>query len=165
MASNGILYSANASISYKIGKKYFKNEHFIWCTFRFNSKKTHGSLEENPQSSDPYYRYRQLSVEVEDKDEHGALIRETRAGLKKAAEIKYQKGIIDEKARDEILTIVEKASLQEYKPLLYVIPYSKVQHLIQEVPIDKKASPLSDEYIIEQLPEDCFDILDLGVIR
>jgi hypothetical protein len=165
LATKEILYSTNTALSYKIAKKYYRNEHFVWCTFRFNPRSTLGILEENPQSSDPYYRYRQLSCEISGPDGHGALIRETKAGLKKGAEIKYSTGIINELQRNEILTIVEKASLQEFKPLLYAIPYSKVKHILKEVPIGDRASPTSDEYIIESLSEDCFDILDLGELK
>jgi len=36
-----------------------------------------------------------------------------------------------------------------------------VKQLVQEVPVSRRAHPLSAEYIIEELPGDRFDLIEL----
>ncbi len=40
MGEKLILYSTNTWIAYKIAQKYYKDEHYIWCTPIFDAKKS-----------------------------------------------------------------------------------------------------------------------------
>ena len=43
----------------------------------------------------------------------------------------------------------------------YLIPFVGVSHLLKEVPVPKRAHPLSPEYIIKELPTELFDVIEL----
>jgi hypothetical protein len=47
---------------------------------------------------------------------------------------------------------------------LYVIPYVKVSGLISPAEVSKKASKSSNEFLIEKLPRNCFDLIDISKI-
>jgi hypothetical protein len=57
---------------------------------------------------------------------------------------------------------VDAADIQQFKPLIYVIPYTAVAAIAVEVPVSNRAHPLSVEYVIERLPGGWFDIIELG---
>jgi hypothetical protein len=46
---------------------------------------------------------------------------------------------------------------------LYLIPFAGAHGMLQTVPVDKRAHPLSVEYIIESLPRSAFDVIELTV--
>ena len=60
----------------------------------------------------------------------------------------------------EIKSIVKVADISDFKPIIFVAPMDKVNHLVKRVSIKYKASTFSNEYIIENLPGDCFDIIE-----
>jgi hypothetical protein len=83
-----------------------------------------------------------------------------RSGIKHGANEKFTGGKISASERDEIIQIVDQATPSDFVPLMYIIPYGKVRDLVKRVPLAmRQAHPLSDEWIIEELPRDCFDIL------
>lgn len=57
---------------------------------------------------------------------------------------------------------MDAADIQQFKPLIYVIPYTAVAAIAVEVPVSNRAHPLSVEYVIERLPGGLFDIIELG---
>jgi hypothetical protein len=69
--------------------------------------------------------------------------------------------VITEQAFRDIGTIIDAAPLPEYRPLIYVIPLSGARSLLEDVPIEDKAHPLSEEYIIRELPREAFDIIEV----
>jgi len=68
--------------------------------------------------------------------------------------------ITDDELR-EITEIAAAADCADFRPLLYVIPYVAVSHLLKEVAVSKRAHPLSPEYVIEELPTELFDAIEL----
>jgi hypothetical protein len=56
---------------------------------------------------------------------------------------------------------VATAQAADFMPLLYVIPYNAVTHLLREVPVSQRAHPLSEEFVIEALPGELFDVISL----
>ncbi|MBI3374798.1 MAG: hypothetical protein HY017_24000 [Betaproteobacteria bacterium] len=62
---------------------------------------------------------------------------------------------------NDILAIEAAAQSADFRPLLYVIPFVAVSHLLKEVPVSRRAHPLSQEYIIEELPTELFDAIEL----
>ena len=102
----------------------------------------------NPPTSQALYRYHCLHTEVKGGDLHSPWISEQRTGLKYGADFKYSAGVIDEKQRDEILYALDYSPITEFKPLIYIMPYSDVQDLLKQAPLDKQARPTSLYYSI-----------------
>jgi len=156
-----LLYSTNCVLAYRISKQFYEDLHYVWCSTVFGSLGITGDLLANPASSRPLYRYKTLKAETErGGDAHSDMIVAQRAGIKKGAEEKHKAGKITQDERDEILEVVDTAERSDFKPLTYLMPFAKVKHLLKTTPVSKRAHPLSEEYIIEELPADCFDIIE-----
>lgn len=115
----------------------------------------------NPPSSDPiaiYWRYRQ---DIEDGDQHSAVIARNRLGIIRGAYIRHIQGVVDNDTRQLIEAVAKAAVLVDFKPLLLVVPYFGVKGIVKPVDLVSRARPTVDEYIIEDLPRDCFDVIDL----
>ena len=151
-----ILYSANAELAYKIGTRFYGDVHFVWCSPDFGSGGSGPGDDRNPPTSRPYKRYRDLAEEAEGGDTHGLLIASTRTGLRKGVIAKYKQGVISLDERNEILEIIERAPPADYKPLMYVMPYEDVKHLVRTIPVADRAHALSMELLIEELPGNLF---------
>jgi hypothetical protein len=116
-----------------------------------------------PPSSDPFEIYRMLHFDVIKSDAHSPKIRDNRAGLLAGAAIRKANGEINDSTEKEIAAVINLASVRDFRPLLYVIPYYKISKIVHEVPVDKQAHPLSEEYIISDLRVDSFDVLQLPI--
>jgi hypothetical protein len=69
--------------------------------------------------------------------------------------------VITEEDFREIGMILKGALLNDFRPLIYVIPIDGITSLVENVPIEDKAHPLSEEYIITELPRAAFDIIEV----
>lgn len=162
MNSNNVLYSVNTLLAYNINQEHYKELHYVWCCPYFSAK-SRSHFEANvPRSSTPSAIYEELFEDVKTRDKHSAKIKENRIGLLKGAVAKFNQGVIDEKTKDRIIAMVNHAEIGDFLPLIYVIPFSKVESIIEDVPIEEKASVLSPEVKITELPRDCFDIMEFG---
>jgi hypothetical protein len=157
-----ILYSTNVLLAYRISRKYYNDIHYVWCSDNIGNDSVTGTLISNPPSSQPLRLYKGLQADVTSGDLHSALISEKKTGIENGAQIQYTTGNITIDQRDEIIYAVQKSPITEFKPLIYVIPYSDVKHLVKPASPYKTARPTSVEYIIEKLPGNLFDIIDLG---
>ena len=81
--------------------------------------------------------------------------------IQHGADAKLAAGVIDAPAHKEILEIVMLARVQEFKPLLLVIPGLPVSRMLKPVTVWQRASVLSEEFIIESLPRRLFDAIEL----
>ncbi len=113
-----------------------------------------------PRSSNPADIYRDLKTDIKDRDSHSAKINEQKVRLESLALDWHASGEIAEQQRDEILYMVEKASFEDWHPLLYIIPYEEVKGRLITVPPQKRANPMEPEYIIEDLERSEFDIIE-----
>lgn len=158
-----ILYSAGTELAYKINETFYNDLHYVWCTNRFGSPSLTEGYNQNPASSDPWDIYQDLSrASGENRrlpDHHSVTINRLRIGLKKGTDARLAQGVISKDEHDEIYEIVDAAERQDFSPLIYVIPFEKVQHIIKSVPVHKRAHPLSDEWVIEELTREFFDLL------
>lgn len=152
---NLFLYSINAWLAYKISETYFGNIHYVWCSPFFNAKFI------NPPSSNPLEIYNNLKRDVEGKDHHSSKIEQIRAGIIKGASAKRNNGIITKEQEQEIIDIVNAAEIGDFRPLIYVIPVSKVESIVKPVSVKFRADKFSQEYIIEELHKNLFDVIDL----
>ena len=157
-----IVYSTNTVLAYRIAYRFYADVHYVWATTCFGAGTMHGKLNQSsPPTSRPAYRYRALAKESSGDDRHSALIAEQRAGLLRGAEAKLVQGLIDDDQRNEICEIIEEAHPCDFKPLMYVMAYADVAGMMQPVPVKMRAHPMSEEYIIPELPRKLFDIIDL----
>lgn len=154
-----ILYSTNTVLAYRISVRYYGDLHYVWCTPDFGSPDSPNDLTDNPPTSQALHRYNSLKSEVTGGDLHGSYIHMNKVGIMKGAEIKYSKGKIDQKQRDEILYIVDKSPINEFLPKVYLIVYDEVKNLLVPVEVAERARPTSEEYVIEELPGYMFDFI------
>jgi len=78
----------------------------------------------------------------------------------RGVEFKLAAGEITSEQASEIASIVDAAEPQDFKPLIFVVPFMLVEKLLQPVPVNQRAHPLSDEFIIDRLPREKFDVID-----
>ncbi len=163
MADPILLYSTNTWLAYIIAQRFYKGERYVWCTPFFDPRSLATYDTTVPPTSSPSEIYRNLDAEVRRGDRHSAKIKENRTGILRGANYKRASGIITEEEEKDIAAIVELAEIRDFRPLLYVIPYTLVSNLLREVPVRDRAAPLSQEYMIEKLPRRHFDILEFNL--
>lgn len=146
-----LFYSTNTKLAYDIAEKYFNQQHYIWCAPEFDI---------NPPSSNPRELFIRLRDDVEKLDHHSSKIRENKAGLRRAVLRKKVEGLIDEKTYFELLRIIKNADIDQFKPLIYIIPASNVAEIITPQ-LQKKANVFLHEYIIERLDHSQFHVIQL----
>lgn len=156
-----LLYSTNTWLAFMIAEKFYAGEHFVWCTPIFDARTLAAYGPTVPPTSSPAEIYRSLYEEVRRGDRHSSKINENRSGILRGAIFKKKSGAITAGTHEEIKTMVRRSQIQEYRPLIFVIPFHLVETRLEEVPVAKKAHPLSWEYTIEKLPRSCFDVLEL----
>lgn len=152
-----VLYSTISKLAYHLGERYYGGKHFVWCapvsTDPFGAK--------NPPSSDPLQLYWHLFRDVANNDLHSAAIAQNKSGLKKGANAKATGGAVTTDQRDLILSTVDLATIKDFAPLFLVIPFAGVAAMATPVAIAQRANPTSEEYVIEELPRDRFDVLQI----
>ena len=149
------LYSINSFLSYKIAEHFYKNCHYVWCSPNFNSKGI------NPPSSDPYEICLGLIKDIEGGDLHSSKISMNKTGLIKGANVNHSKGVISEQEKLQITSVVEQASIEYFRPLIYVMSYNEVKDITNPASIEIKVGYFSKEYIIETMPRQMFDVIDI----
>lgn len=163
MRDPAILYSTNTWLSYVIGEKYYSGLHYVWCTPFCDGRTVALGDGRLPPTSSPVEIYISLLTEIRRGDRHSAKISENKTGILRGAALKKEAGIISEKEESGIIAIVNRVELSDFRPLLYVIPYSGVADIVEEVPVEEMAHPLSWEYRIESLPNHLFEIIDIPI--
>jgi hypothetical protein len=156
-----LLYSVNTWLAYNISMRYYGNVHYVWCTPIFSPRSHSGFTATPPPTSCPADIYHSLAEEVRRRDSHSPKIAENRTGLASGAREKQRTGLINADELHEIEEIAALADCADFRPLLYVIPFHAVSHLLKPVPITRRAHPMSQEYVIEELPADLFDTIEL----
>lgn len=157
-----ILYSANSRLAYLIGEIYYGKRHYVWCTPYFDPSSVAAINYTVPPSSSPVGIYRSLCEDVKLGDRHSAKIAANKTGILRGVELRKNAGEITPKQASEIASIVDASEPNDFKPLIFVIPYDLVKDRLKDVPVDQRAHPLSVEYIIEQLPRECVDVIDIA---
>lgn len=151
-----LLYSINSWLAYKIAENFYSNNHYVWCSPLFNAKGV------NPPSSDPFEICNGLLKDVEGRDKHSAKISLNKTGIIQGADIQVKNGVIDNTQRLDIIDIVNNnAEIEDFRPLVYIVPYEDVKSLVKTASIKLTAGLFSKEFIIESLPRDKFDVIDI----
>ena len=163
-----LLYSVNTTLAHYINHRYYGGIHYVWCTPYFHSENEAFLFRLNPVTSNPKDIYNSFIREIYSKDRHlvRPAIEQNLAGIIKGAKSKLDSGVITKEDFDEISEMVRdidtKKEYEHFDPLLYLIPFEPVMSLICRVPPKDRASPLSVEYMIPNLPEDKFDVIVLS---
>jgi hypothetical protein len=156
-----ILYSTNTWLAYVIGERFYGGEHYVWCTPDFDARALARIDQTTPPSSSPAEIYRDLFEDVRRGDQHSSKIKDNKAGILRGVADKRAAGVISDEEQRDIVSTLDRASGRDFRPLLYVIPYDRVSGIIQFAPVELRAHPLSQEYVIERLPRRDFDVLEL----
>lgn len=157
-----VLYSTNTWLAYAIAERFYGGVHFAWCSPVFDGRRAAPYVNIPPTSS-PAEIYRSLHREVDRGELHSEAIKVNRKGVTSGADAKLESGVISEVEYDEIIRIIERAAVRDFRPVLFVIPYEAVRGSVTDVPVHQRAHPLSVEYRVETLRRDCFDMLELEV--
>jgi len=145
-----------------IQQKYRGDKHYVWCGENFDSTKVshYSTTARAAPSSDPSAIYAQLKRAITYSDAHCDKIVSQRNSIIKLAKGWAAKGEISEQDLKDITFNAKHASLNDWRPLIYVIPREKVEPRLVPVPADKRAS-LGNEFILRDLSADEFDIIEL----
>jgi hypothetical protein len=155
-----LLYSTNTYLKFHI-QENFRGEHRVWCSPVFEAQKQNRYAlgAGQPASSDPCTIYTSLHRAVAVSDDHDPKINSQRKVLSALAVDWCLAGKITEAQRDEIVAIVKNARFPDWRPLIFVIPFSPVQARLQLVDRANRASH-EPEYIIPDLKRGEFDIIE-----
>lgn len=134
-----LIYSTNAFLKFLIQQKFRNDSHYVWCSENFDvtTQPRYSLTSLVAPSSDPAEIYRQLKLDIKNKDRHSQKINAQKASLTSLAIIWELAGEIKVDDKDEIIYMVANASFDDWRPLLYVIPRSLVESRLKVVPIDK----------------------------
>lgn len=155
-----LLYSTNSWLAFMIAEQYYRQVHWVWCSPFFRPAAS-GPAVATPVSSTPGHIYDTLISDIESRDGHSNLIEQNRLGIIRGAQAKRKARTITHRHCDEIVAIARDAPIHDFAPLVFVMPFETVSHLLTRVPPDKRAHPLSAEYIAKALPRKFFDIISL----
>lgn len=156
-----VLYSTNTWLAYVIGERFYRGEHYVWCTPDFDARALARIDQVTPPSSSPAEIYRDLHEDVLRGDSHSSKIKDNMTGILRGVAAKRAAGVISDDDQSDIVSMLDGASGRDFRPLLYVIPYDRVSGIVRAAPIAERAHPLSREYVIERLPRHDFDVLEL----
>ena len=155
-----ILFSVGTYFAYKIAKMYYNNVHYVWCTSEFDA-------EDQPPTSNPKTICKRYLEQIRTGDRHTNEINNNKSGILKGAKIKFEAGIINRTQYKEIRCLVNAAEYEAFIPVIYVISVDKIKNSeirCKEVAQKDRASNNSIEYIIEDLKENEFKIINLNKV-
>lgn len=151
---NLLYYSVNTKLAYLINQKYYKEQHYLWCAPFFDEPTI------NIKTSNPRDLYCTLKKIIEDENITHNKIASTKVGLMKGAMEKYNQKSITSKEFDEIKQLVNKAKLEYFEPLLYIIPENDdTKKIFIEESNIVRSGVFSVEYVVENLPRDTFHVI------
>ncbi len=162
--SSKLLYSTNAWISWYLNRNFNNDTHYVWCSPVFDGR-TAGGFDPASlvaPSSNPAEIWHQLRRDSEKHDRHSDKI----AGLGKTWKALAAQWAVDGRItaddRDEMIEIVDKASFDLWRPLIYIVPIDGVlpESRIERVKWGERAA-LGPEYRIRDLKGGEFDIMEI----
>lgn len=149
---NPFLFSVGTQLAYKIAKRYYGNQHYVWCTTEFNSLK-------QPPTSNPATICKRYLEQITTGDRHTKEIEGNIAGILKGAKAKLTSGVINKKEYNEIRSIVSAAEYEAFFPMIYIVESKKIKDRYIEVVVGERASDDAVEYKIEDLKAGEFEII------
>jgi len=159
---NLLYYSTNTYLAYIINETFYNGMHYVWCSPVFDSStlEKYDVRKNIPPTSNPSKIYLALKSEVDEQDYHSAKISSNKKGIKAGASIMLKNGKITDQEFGVIVDMVDKSSIRDFRPLIYLIPKEIVGERLEQVPVDQRANPLSVEYRILDLYNNEFEIIE-----
>lgn len=156
-----LLYSTNPWLKFWIYERFRARRHYVWCSTWFDGRKvsTTSAGRLAPPSSNPADIYRRLRADVEEEDRGSLKIAQQKTALLNRAAVWATAGEVTQDQAEEIAFSVNNSTFKDWRPQLYVIPYVPVQGRVILVPPARRAG-LAEEYIIEDLHGDEFDVVE-----
>jgi hypothetical protein len=151
VAKHEFLYSANSLLAYRFNERFYAGEHWVWCASSFDYQNVPLLDLSNPASSIPSKIVDGLRDAVSSDDMNHAFVNQNIAGA------------IDLPTFNLLVEVINQAKATDFIPLLYVMSYDKVKHLID--PSVTAGASLSDEYLIPRLTRDLFDVATMMELR
>ncbi|MCL1803509.1 MAG: hypothetical protein FWG30_07710 [Eubacteriaceae bacterium] len=151
------LYSVNTLLAYSINEHFYGGSHYVWCSPRFDAG------ENNPPSSNPKELVNALLKDVSSGDLHSIKIEQNRIGLLRGVNAKHDDGLISGSTKEELQYIIEKADISYFRPIIYIIDRNSVEESVVRVAATQTASLFSQEFLIEDLKTDQFDIIEMEI--
>jgi hypothetical protein len=158
MAQRRFLYSTNSRLAYGINQRYYGGRHYVYCSHYFSASSLPARDRWNPVTSSPAALYRRYMSEIGDR--HSPTILANKVGLRRGALARRSQGIISDDQEVEINEIISASETRDFAPMIYVIRYEDVAGMIEAVPVGQRAHPLSEEYVIQNLKRELFDVLE-----
>lgn len=160
---NLLYYSTNSYLAFQISENFYRGKHFVWCSPIFDSQAVDKyDIRRNiPPSSNPSMIYISLKTDVSLKDYHSSKIEANKKGLKAGASIMLQNGEINDFEFGFIMKMIDSSGIDDFRPLVYLIPKVLVDNRLEVVPVDERANPLGVEYKIIDLKRNEFEIIEI----
>lgn len=109
MNNKDIYYSCSTWIAYEISQCFYGEIHYAWCTPYFDPPSRLNPYNSVPPSSSPRALYWSLMKDVDALDLHSSRIEKVRAGIRRGAISRLNKGMINVCQFKEIQELVRSA--------------------------------------------------------
>jgi hypothetical protein len=148
------LVSVQSKLAYLINENYYNGLHYAWCSPGFDCPK-------NPPDSNPKVIFSRWREDYLNQETDSLFIQKNRQGVKNGILHQFAQGYIPEKTCNHLINLTDTAAFKYFCPVLYVMPYQLVKHLIEDVDFDEKAGPFSIEFKIPELPKTFFNVFEI----
>ena len=152
------LFSVGTKCAYDIDNDFYNGRHFMWLALNFDN------LGPQAESSNPLTKAENFIKEVASEDGDCDSILQNIAGILKGVKANYLAKTITEDQKETILNRLADIASTEFLPYLYVVDTKKVASRIIEVPPEAAAKRTMSEYIIQDLLDGEFELVDLGAV-
>jgi hypothetical protein len=136
-----VLYSANTLLAYRINEHFYGQSHFVWCSPFFSAPAASIDVQ-MPPSSTPCDICRTYLNDTARRDWHSIKLRDHRNGLKQGMDAKLADCVITNEQYRELDEIVSRSSFDDFRPLLYIIPFAGVRKLAETVFSSPESPPI-----------------------
>jgi hypothetical protein len=148
-------------LAYNINLQFYGDLHYMWCTPYFGSDYNSPTFMV-PASSSPLEIYNTLKKEIQSRDLHGTLIKAKRTGIRRGIDYMERIGRITSVEAQKVRAVCKIAPREDFWPLLCIIPRIDAIPYNQTIDVKSKAHPLSQEYVVADVPTSAFDVINLG---
>jgi len=160
-----MMWSTSNRVVHTISRQYF-GYHYVWCSPAFDASALgrYSLSSQQPPSSDPVSIYREQHAAVVRRDEHNAKVASQKATLKGVALKLSASGTISEYEFEEIVTFVDRTTIDDWVPVIYAIPFAPIAAKVLAVPRSERASA-APEYVVPNLLDSEFDVIEPMICR
>ncbi len=148
------LVSVQSKLAYLINERYYGGLHYAWCSPGFDCPS-------NPPDANPKVIFSRWREDYLSNDAESLFIKKNRQGLKNGIMHQKNLGFIDDKTVANLINLTDTAPFRYFCPVLYVMPYQQVKHLLEDVDFSERAGPFSIEFKLPDLPNLFFNVFEI----